>query len=156
MKINIVCVGKLKENYLRDAIAEYSKRLSKFTNLSVIEVEDSKLPAKTDGDINKIKLDEASRILPKLKGYLICLDLRGEMLSSEQFAETFSRNMTAGVSEFSLLIGGSHGIATDILARADSKISFGKMTYPHQLMRVILIEQIYRAFMINNNQEYHK
>lgn len=156
MKINILAVGKLKEQFLRDAIDEYSKRLSKFTRLEIIEVDDSKTAAKSASDIDRIKTQEAAKLSSKVKGHLICLDIRGETLTSDELANYIDNNMSNGVSEFTFLIGGSHGIAHDILDMADKRLSFGKMTYPHQLMRVILIEQIYRSFMINNNQEYHK
>lgn len=153
MNINIVAIGKIKESFYRDAVAEYAKRLGRFCNFNVVELAESRLEG---NDIAKVKLLEGKSILNRLKGYVIVLDLGGEMLSSTGLAAKIDGLMAGGVSEISFVIGGSYGLSDEVKKRADFTLCFGKMTYPHQLMRVILSEQIYRAFMINANSEYHK
>ncbi len=153
MNINIICIGKIKESFYRDAVAEYAKRLTRFCKLNILELAESRLEG---NDINKVKLNEGKSILSKLKGYVIILDLGGNMLSSPDLAEKIDSLQSGGVSEISFVIGGSYGLSDEVKQKADFNLCFGKMTYPHQLMRVILSEQIYRAFMINSNSEYHK
>lgn len=153
MNINIICIGKIKESFYRDAVAEYAKRLTRFCKLNILELAESRLEG---NDINKVKLNEGKSILSKLKGYVIILDLGGNMLSSPDLAEKIDSLQSGGVSEISFVIGGSYGLSDEVKQKADFSLCFGKMTYPHQLMRVILSEQIYRAFMINSNSEYHK
>ncbi len=153
MNINIVCVGKIKESFYREAIAEYAKRLTRFCKFNVVEVAESKLEG---NEINKVIVNEGKSIITKLKGYVIVLDLSGQMLSSTSLAEKIDSLQVGGVSEITFVIGGSYGLSDEVKQNADYRLCFGKMTYPHQLMRVILSEQIYRAFMINSNSEYHK
>lgn len=153
MNINIVCVGKIKENFYKDAVSEYAKRLTRFCKFNVVEVAESRLES---NDINKVKVIEGKSIISKLKGYVIILDLAGIMLTSTDLAEKIDDLQTSGVSEITFVIGGSYGLSDEIKQKADFTLCFGKMTFPHQLMRVILSEQIYRAFMINSNSEYHK
>ncbi len=156
MNINIVCVGKIKENFYRAAVEEYAKRLGRFCKFSVIEVAEEMLSGDNDKQIEIVKTKEGKRILEKCKGMIVVLDLHGKQLSSEEFAECIASNMTSGVSQISFVIGGSYGLSSEVLSYAKMSICFGKMTYPHQLMRVILAEQIYRAFMINEGSVYHK
>ena len=153
MNINIVCVGKIKENFYKDAVSEYAKRLTRFCKFNVVEVAESRLES---NDINKVKVIEGKSIISKLKGYVIILDLAGVMLTSTDLAEKIDDLQTSGVSEITFVIGGSYGLSDEIKQKADFTLCFGKMTFPHQLMRVILSEQIYRAFMINLTSEYHK
>ncbi len=153
MNINIVCVGKIKENFYKDAVSEYAKRLTRFCKFNVVEVAESRLES---NDINKVKVIEGKSIISKLKGYVIILDLAGVMLTSTDLAEKIDDLQTSGVSEITFVIGGSYGLSDEIKQKADFTLCIGKMTFPHQLMRVILSEQIYRAFMINSNSEYHK
>ena len=143
-KINIICVGKIKEDYLRSAIAEYLKRLSRFAKVEVKELPEGK----------SLK-DEAEPILRSARGYKIALCVEGEKLSSEGFAERVKTLCDRG-EEISLIIGSSCGLDDSVKAQADLRLSFSDMTFPHQLMRVILLEQVYRAFMINSGSEYHK
>lgn len=156
MKINIVAVGKIKEKYWTDAINEYKKRLSRFCDFNIIEVDEYKNNKTTSEQINITKNAEGERLLEKAKGYLIALDKGGKLLSSEGIAEDIKDITTYKASEITFLIGGSNGLSDKVLATVSEKISFGKVTYPHQLMRVILAEQIYRAFTINNSIPYHK
>ena len=156
MNINIVCVGKIKENFYRQAVDEYAKRLGRFCKFSVIEVGEELLTGESEKQIEMVKQREGKRILEKCKGMVVALDLGGKQLTSEEFASTISQNMTSGVSQISFVIGGSYGLSKEVLKETKMSICFGKMTYPHQLMRVILAEQIYRAFMINEGSVYHK
>ena len=150
--IKIICVGKLKENYLKEAVSEYSKRLSKYTKLSIIELNDI-----SNTDINTIIKKEEEEILKHLenKDYVIVLDIDGQNINSMDFAKKIS-NTFIGYSNISFVIGGSYGLSDKIKSLANYKLSFSKMTFPHQLFRVMLLEQIYRSFKINNNEEYHK
>jgi len=158
MKISIVCVGKLKEKYLIDAIKEYSKRLSKYTQLEIIELPDEKAPdSLSDKDIEIIKDIEGKKIMSKLKdSFVISLAIEGTFLSSEEFAEKIEDIKTYHNSNITFIIGGSNGLSKEVLNSSNFLLSFSKMTFPHQLMRLILLEQIYRSFRINNNQPYHK
>ncbi len=152
MKINIVAVGKLKESYLKDAANEYIKRISRFFNLSIIEVEE----AASESNITKKAELEGVQLLSKARGYLITLDRLGAMITSEEMAERIGGLGTGGVSEITFIIGGSNGLAQSVLKRADCSISFGALTYPHQLFRIMLLEQIYRSGSIMNGTAYHK
>lgn len=159
LTINIVCAGKIKENYLKDAIAEYSKRLSKYCNLNIIEVQDEKLPDKLSESLEvSIKEKEGKMMLAKIPKdtYVICLDLKGKELSSTEFSkkiEDISLNFNSSIT---FIIGGSLGISKELLDLSKEKICFSKMTFPHQLIRVFLLEQIFRAFKISNNETYHR
>lgn len=156
MKINIITVGKIKHRYYLDAVEEYLKRLSRFAKVQVIEVAEEFYNGDNAGELAVVVKRESDRLASKAKGFVIALDIDGSQLSSQQFAETLSRQTANGVSEFSFLIGGSCGMTEQLKKRADLRISFGKMTYPHQLMRVLLTEQIYRAFTIMQGVPYHK
>ena len=159
MKITIVTVGKIKEKYLKDAIAEYGKRLSRYCKLEIVETADEKTP---DGASElmeqQIRRKEGERIEKYLRedAYVIALAMDGKMLSSEEFSEKIGSLGVSGVSHIIFIIGGSIGLDEQILRRADYRLSFSKMTFPHQLMRVILLEQIYRAYRILNHEPYHK
>ena len=159
MRINIVCVGKIKEKYLKLGIDEFKKRLSKYCKLEIIELEDEKAPENlSDKEMLMIKEKEGKKILSKIKdnSYLIALAIDGKNLSSEELAETINKLGVRGVSNITFVIGGSLGLSDEVLSRADYKLSFSKMTFPHQLMRLILLEQVYRAYRINNGEPYHK
>ena len=158
LSINILCVGKIKENYLKEALLEYSKRVSKYCNLNIIEVQDEKVPDKlSDKVIENIKDIECDRMCKYIKKdtCLIALDLKGKELSSEEFSKEIE-NISLNYSSITFVIGGTLGISSKILNQCDKKVCFSKMTFPHQLFRVILLEQIYRSFKILNNEEYHK
>ncbi|MBR2289511.1 MAG: 23S rRNA (pseudouridine(1915)-N(3))-methyltransferase RlmH [Clostridia bacterium] len=157
--INILCVGKIKEKFLKEAVEEYSKRLSKYCNLNVIEVADSKVPDKVSDNLAKtIKDEEAERMLNAIKKdtYLICLDLNGKEYSSTEFSEKISNLTVQGNSNITFVIGGTLGIGEEILNLSKEKICFSKMTFPHQLIRVFLLEQLFRGFKIANGETYHR
>lgn len=159
MNINIVCVGKIKEKFYRDAIDEYSKRLSKYCKLTITEVTDEKTPERcSDNEKAGILGKEGIRILDKIKDneYVILLAIEGKKTDSVGFSNQIDKLMLEGKSDISFVIGGSLGVSKDVYQRADSLLSFSDMTFPHQLMRVILLEQIYRAFRIQKNEPYHK
>ena len=159
MKVNLMVVGKVKEKYLRDAISEYAKRLSAYCDLNVIEVADEKTPEHAPETVEaRIKETEGARILSKIsdRSFVVALAIEGEMLSSEQLADRMQELMLRGRSDISFIIGGSLGLSPEVMKRADMKLSFSRMTFPHQLMRVILLEQVYRAFKINAHEPYHK
>lgn len=182
MNIQIVCVGKLKEKYWREACEEYIKRLGAYCNVSVVELKESRLTGEGEKAELAVKEAEGRDMLAKLGGsshassarssssrgtsssggsqgsdsYIIALDVRGKKLSSEGLAEKLGDLALNGKSNLSLLIGGSLGLSDEVLARADYRLSFSDMTFPHQMMRVILLEQIYRAFKINRGETYHK
>lgn len=159
MNLKIITVGKLKEKYLKDGIAEYLKRLKAYAKVEVIEVAEEKEPANSSlADEIMIKDKEGERILEKVKSgsYLIALAIDGQQLSSEELAKKFDSLALAGKSDVALVIGGSLGLSKEILDKANFKLSFSKMTFPHQLMRLVLMEQIYRAFKINKGEKYHK
>ena len=159
MRINIVCVGKIKEKYLKLGIDEFKKRLSKYCKLEIIELEDEKAPENlSDKEMLIIKEKEGKKILSKIKdnSYVIALAIDGKNLSSEELAETINKFGVRGISNITFVIGGSLGLSDEVLSRADYKLSFSKMTFPHQLMRLILLEQVYRAYRINNGEPYHK
>lgn len=158
MNINIIAVGKIKEKYFTAAIDEYSKRLSRFVKLNVTEVADEKIPDRaSDKEIEQIKEKEGEKILAKIPqgSYVVTLCIEGEELSSEELAEKVAAvSMTN--SSVTFIIGGSLGLSDKVKSVSQLRLSFGRMTLPHQLMRVVLMEQIYRAFKINNNESYHK
>lgn len=157
--INILCVGKIKEQYLKDAIEEYKKRLSKYCNLNIIEVQDEKVPNKINDNIaEEIKNKEAAKMIEQLKKetYLINLDLKGKQYSSEEFSQKIEDISLNYSSSITFVIGGTLGIGDELDKKAKEKICFSKMTFPHQLIRVFLLEQIFRAFKISNNETYHR
>ena len=159
MKITLITVGKIKEKYFTDAIAEYAKRLSRYCKLEIIEVADEKTPdGASEALENQIKEKEGERILSKVpdSAYVIALAIEGKQLSSEELADKMEKWNVGGISHLVFIIGGSLGMTPKVLNRADYKLSFSKMTFPHQLMRVVLLEQIYRSFRIRNNEPYHK
>ena len=159
MKITVIAVGKIKEKFYTDAIAEYSKRLSRYCRLEIIQVADEKTPdGASEAQERQIKEKEGSRILAQIKdgAYVIALAVQGIMLSSEQLAGKLNRLGVDGQSQIVLIIGGSLGLSDEVLKRADYHLSFSPMTFPHQLMRVILLEQIYRSYRIVNGEPYHK
>ena len=159
MNITIISVGKLKEKYLKLGIEEFSKRLSKYCKLDMIELDDEKCPENlSDKDMEIVKNKEGQKILSKIKNnsYVIALAIDGKNLSSEELADTISKLAVRGISHITFIIGGSLGLADEVLKRADYKLSFSKMTFPHRLMKLILLEQVYRSFRINNNEPYHK
>lgn len=159
MNIAIVSVGKLKEKYLKMGIEEYSKRLGSYAKIDLIEVPDEKAPENlSDADMEIVKKKEGERILAKIgpDTYVIALAIEGKMKSSEQLAADLQSLMTYGRSKIAFVIGGSLGLHEDVMKRSDEKLSFSKMTLPHQLMKLVLVEQIYRAFRIIKNEPYHK
>lgn len=159
MQIDIICVGKVKEQYLRDAIAEYSKRLGRYCKLNILEVADEKTPEHaSEGVERQIKAKEGERIAKHIKPgtYVIALAIDGQQVTSEGFARKIDQLGIQGVSHIQFVIGGSIGMDDAILRQANYKLSFSKMTFPHQLMRVILLEQVYRAYKINAHEPYHK
>lgn len=159
IKISIISVGKIKEKYLKLGIDEFSKRLSKYCKLDIIELSDEKAPENLSlKEMNIIKDKEGRAIISKIKqnSYLIALAIDGEKFSSEKFAKKLDKLTVEGNSHLCFVIGGSLGLSDEVLSRADMKMSFSDMTFPHQMMRLILLEQIYRCFRINNNEPYHK
>ena len=159
MKITILSVGKIKEKYLKDAIAEYAKRLSRYCKLQIVAVEDEKTPDGASAAMeDQIKEKEAVRLSKCLdeEAFLITLEIQGKMLDSESFSKTMEQICLRGKNHIQFVIGGSLGLHTSITERSDLALSFSKMTFPHQLMRVILLEQVYRSFRIQNNEPYHK
>lgn len=159
MKIKIVTVGKLKEKYLKDGIAEYTKRLSRFCKLEILELVDEKTPDKaSDLENQQILEKEGSRILAKIaeREFVIALAIEGKQFPSEEFSSILSDITVRGFSDITFVIGGSLGLSSVVKKRADLLMSFGKLTLPHQLMRLVLVEQIYRAFMIQQGSPYHK
>ena len=156
--INIVCVGKIKEKFFREAIEEYSKRLSRFCVLTITEVADEKIPEKSNENIEElIKQKEGINILNHIKkdSYVIALELKGMELDSVKFSKEIEQISNLN-SNITFVIGGSLGLSKDVLNRSNKQICFSKMTFPHQLIRIFLVEQIYRAFKIANNETYHK
>ena len=158
MNINIVAVGSIKEKFFKDAVSEYAKRLSRYVKLNIIEVKDEKTPAMASVlEEEKIKEVEAERILSKLpNSYVVALTIDGKKYSSEELAKRMEKYDILSKGNLSFVIGGSLGLHKSVIDRADEKLSFSEMTFPHQLMRVILLEQIYRAYRIRNNEPYHK
>ena len=159
MNVSIVTVGKLKEKYLKQGIAEYTKRLGPFAKVEVIEVSDEKAPENlSDTEMLQVKKAEGDRIMSKIPpdAHVIALAIEGKMKTSEQLARDLDQLATYGKSKIAFVIGGSLGLSDDVLKRANDTLSFSKMTFPHQLMRLILVEQVYRAFKINRGEPYHK
>lgn len=159
MNIQIICIGKLKEKYWTEAIAEYSKRLSRFCTLEIIELKEAHLPDKaSQAEEEAVKLEEGRSILKTIKDgtFVITLEILGKQLDSPQLAAKLESLSLEGKSNIAFVIGGSLGLSEEVSKRANFKLSFSKMTFPHQMMRVILLEQIYRAFKINRNETYHK
>ena len=159
MRISIITVGKVKEKFYRDAIEEFSKRLSRYCKLDIYEVADEKTPDNaSDTEVRQIKDKEGERIIKHIKddAYVICLCIDGKQLNSEELADKIDALGVQGTSHICLIIGGSLGLSDKVIQLADYKLSFSKMTFPHQLMRVILLEQIYRAYRIINKEPYHK
>ena len=158
LSISIICVGKIKEDYLKQAIAEYSKRLSKYCNLEIIELNDEKLPSKLNASIIfDIKEKECKKIISHIKkdSYIFALDLKGKQFTSEEFSlkiEDIALNYNSSIT---FIIGGTLGLNNELLEHCTEKISFSKMTFPHQLIRVFLLEQIFRAFKISKGETYH-
>lgn len=159
MNISIITVGKLKEKYLKQGIDEYLKRLSAYAKMDIIEVPDEKAPEElSETEMNMVKQKEGERILAKIHPdtHVIALAIEGKMKSSEELADTIDKLATYGKSKIAFIIGGSLGLSDDVLKRSNDKLSFSKMTFPHQLMKLILLEQVYRSFRINRGEPYHK
>lgn len=159
MKIRVISVGKLKEKYLVDGIKEYAKRLQAYTKLEFVELQDESIPDKSSEALNEtIKNKEGVKILQRIKDgeYVIVLDVKGKMIDSLELSKHIEQCMNTGKSTITFVIGGSLGHGKEILNRADYALSFSKMTFPHQLMKLILMEQIYRSFKIIKNESYHK
>ena len=159
MKIKIIAVGKLKEKYLKQGIAEYEKRLGKYCKFEIIEVPDEKAPENlSDAEMLQVKEKEGQKILSKIsdQDYVYALAIQGKEITSEGFAEQLDSLSTRGTSSFVFVIGGSLGLSDEVMKRSNAQISFGRLTYPHQLMRLILTEQVYRCFRIIKGEPYHK
>ena len=156
MNVRIVCVGKLKEKYLKDGIEEYAKRLSRFCKFEIIEVSEELLPDTSQKNIHNVKTAEGERIIARLKGFAIALDLKGKMLTSQELSQKISALKQSGTSAITFVIGGSYGLSQQVLDKCNFSLCFGAITYPHQLIRLVLSEQIYRAFMIEEGSAYHK
>ena len=159
MNISIITVGKLKEKYLRQGIEEYLKRLTAYAKVEMVEVADEKAPEELSGlEMLQVKQKEGERILSKISQdtYVIALAIQGKLQSSEELAKNLDQLATYGKSKIAFVIGGSLGLSDEVIKRSNEQLSFSRMTFPHQLMRLILVEQIYRAFRINRNEPYHK
>lgn len=160
MNIEVIAVGKIKEKYLRDALAEYEKRLRPYAKLKITELADERAPENlSEKDLELVKEKEGQRILEKIKddAFVVTLEILGRQMSSEDFAEFFQKEMLEGFGrDLVFVIGGSNGLSKYVMFRSDLALSFSEMTFPHQLMRVILLEQIYRAMKIIANEPYHK
>lgn len=159
MNITVVCIGKLKEKYWVNAIEEYSKRMSKYCTLAIDELKEERLPDKASAaEEEAVKIAEGKNILSRIKkdAYVITLEIKGKQISSEKLAEKIEDLALEGKSDIIFIIGGSLGLSEEVSKRSNYKLSFSAMTFPHQMMRVILLEQIYRAFKINKNEPYHK
>jgi len=158
LSINIICIGKIKEQYLKDAINEYSKRLSRYCKLNIIELSDEKIPDKLNDSLSsEIKSKECTNIINHIKkdSYIIALDLKGKQYTSEEFSTTLD-DLSMQTSNVTFIIGGSLGLNEKVLSKCNQKVCFSKMTFPHQLIRVFLLEQIFRAFKISNGETYHR
>ena len=158
MKVTLICVGKVKEKFYRDAIKEYEKRLGADIKLNTIEISDEKVKVENDSEIALAMEKEGNNILSKIKDnqYVITLEILGKNLSSEEFASKIDNLMLTGKSDITLVIGGSYGLSDNVKKRSDFALSFSKMTFPHQMMRVVLLEQVYRAYRIITGASYHK
>ena len=158
MKVTLICVGKVKEKFYRDAIKEYEKRLGAYIKLNTIEISDEKVKVENDSEISLAMEKEGNNILSKIKDnqYVITLEILGKNLSSEEFASKIDNLMLTGKSDVTLVIGGSYGLSDSVKKRSDFALSFSRMTFPHQMMRVVLLEQVYRAYRIITGASYHK
>ncbi|MBF0710046.1 MULTISPECIES: 23S rRNA (pseudouridine(1915)-N(3))-methyltransferase RlmH [unclassified Gemella] len=158
MKISIVCIGKIKEKFYKDAINEYLKRLSAYTKLNIIELNDEKVKNENESEIKLAMDKEGKNILSKIKDgqFLVTLEILGNNFSSEELASKINFLALQGSSDIVFVIGGSYGLSDEVKSRSDFALSFSRMTFPHQLMRVVLVEQIYRAFKIIKKEPYHK
>ena len=160
LKINIICIGKIKERYFTDAVGEYAKRLTAFCKFSVVELNEERIRSNTPNEAQIAEVIEAEgrRILQKIgtSDYVAAMCIEGKLLSSEELSETLDKAALSGKSTVDFIIGGSYGLSDEVKRRADLRLSMSKMTFPHQLARVILSEQIYRAFEISTNGKYHK
>ena len=158
MKVTLICVGKVKEKFYRDAIKEYEKRLGAYIKLNTIEISDEKVKVENDSEIALAMEKEGNNILSKIKDnqYVITLEILGKNLSSEEFALKIDNLMLTGKSDIALVIGGSYGLSDSVKKRSDFTLSFSRMTFPHQMMRVVLLEQVYRAYRIITGASYHK
>lgn len=159
MNITIIGVGKIKEKFMREGIKEYSKRLSRYCKLKIIEVADERAPENlSPKEMEIIKEKEGERIFSKLpkNSYIITLDIKGKKISSEDFSKEIGDLKLEGINNITFIIGGSLGVSEEILSKSDFKLSFSKMTFPHQLMRLVLLEQVYRSFRIMKGEPYHK
>jgi 23S rRNA (pseudouridine1915-N3)-methyltransferase len=159
VNISIITVGKLKEKYLKQGIEEYLKRLTSYAKVEIMEVADEKAPEElSESEMEQVKKKEGERILARIAQdtHVIALAINGKMQSSEELADSLDKLATYGKSKLAFVIGGSLGLSDEVLKRANEQLSFSKMTFPHQLMRLILVEQIYRAFRINRGEPYHK
>ncbi len=158
MKVTLICVGKVKEKFYRDAIKEYEKRLGAYIKLYTIEISDEKVKVENDSEIALAMEKEGNNILSKIKDnqYVITLEILGKNLSSEEFASKIDNLMLIGKSDVVLVIGGSYGLSDSVKKRSDFALSFSRMTFPHQMMRVVLLEQVYRAYRIITGASYHK
>lgn len=155
IKINILAIGEIKEEYLKQGISEYIKRISRFADIKIIEIKEHNPTSSNPSDISIALQKDAIDIKKKIKGYPICLDILGKYLDSVEFSNYLDK-LSLKTSEITIIIGASNGLSEEIKSQCKDKISFSKMTFPHQLMRLILLEQIYRAFTIINNISYHK
>ena len=155
--INVICVGKLKEAYLKDAINEYAKRLSKYCKINIVEVPDEPIPSNLNDKLSEsIKQAEGNKILSFVKNsYVISLDLKGKQYTSEEFSDKLEK-LSLNNSSISFIIGGSLGLSNEVINKSNELICFSKMTFPHQLIRVFLLEQLFRAYKIQNNETYHR
>lgn len=159
LKIDLIVLGKIKEKYLNEAIDEYKKRISRFASLNIIELKDRDKPDKlSDAELEKIIDEESEEIVSKIdeQSFVITLEIAGKLLTSEEFAEKVKEMAVSGYSKITLIIGGSNGFNKKVSSKADLKLSFGRMTMNHKLMRVVLMEQVFRCFKIINNEAYHK
>ena len=160
LRVNIICIGKIKEKYFTDALAEYAKRLGAFCKFGIIELPEERIKSNTPNpsQIDEVLFAEGKRILQKISpsDYVAAMCVEGKLLSSEELAQTLNSVAVVGKSTVDFIIGGSYGLSSEVKARADLRLSMSRMTFPHQLARVILSEQIYRAFEISTNGKYHK
>ena len=159
MNIKVVCVGKIREKYIQEGIKEFSKRLSRYCNLDIIEINDEKAPENlSEKEMEIVKSKEGEKILSKIpqNAHVVSLVIEGKQLTSEGLAENIENLMVSGTNDICFIIGGSLGLSQEVINRSDYKLSFSKMTFPHQLMRLILLEQVYRGFRIMKGEPYHK
>ena len=155
LKINLIAIGDIKEKYLKDATNEYLKRLTRFAEVKIIELKENNPKSNYPAEIKSALQKDKTEIEKHIKGYCVCLDIEGKMLTSEEFSKTIKK-ISINNSEISFIIGASNGLDEELKSRCNLRLSFSKMTFPHQLMRVIFLEQLYRAFTISNNISYHK